>query len=339
MNDGDIVEMQGSGKNPYELKRIGDTYSCSCPAWRNQSQPINKRTCKHLRKLLGDDHESTRIGGSLIASRPTKGKVTAVAPALMLAEKWDGSDPTGMIMSEKLDGVRAYWDGTKFLSRRGNEFYPPAWYTAKFQGKLDGELWMGRGLFQDTVSIVRTQGLDVEWKKITYRVYDCMMAEKVTKVEDRIRRYTELVKAIGEPWVQAVDQIVCTGPDHLAKMLADVERLKGEGIMLRVPGSVYEGKRSSNLLKVKSFLDAEAIVTGYGAGEGNRTGMVGALIVEGCSDGFEGKKFSIGTGLTHKVLKNPPTIGTKITFAYAKGALSDDGLPKPAVYKGEAIDK
>jgi len=339
MNNGEIVEMQGSGKEPYKLKRIGDVYSCSCPSWRNQSHPINRRTCKHLRKLLGDTHEQERIGGSLIASRPTKNKVTTVAPALMLAEKWDPSiDPTGYLMSEKLDGVRAYWNGEKFISRLGNEFYPPAWYTAKFQGRLDGELWMGRGLFQDTVSIVRTQGLDKEWKRITYRVYDCMMAEQTTKVEDRIRRYTELVRAIGEPWVQAVEQTVCTGMDHLNKFLTDVEFLKGEGVMLRVPRSVYEGKCSDNLLKVKSFLDGEAIITGYEDGKGNRKGMVGALIVEGEGD-FKGKKFAIGTGLTHKILKNPPTIGTKITFKYAKRALSDGGLPKPAVYVGEAIDR
>jgi len=339
MNDGDVVEMQGSGKDPYKLKRQGSVYSCSCPAWRNQSQPINLRTCKHLRKLLGDAHEQTRIGGSLVTKAgPTKNKVTAVAPALMLAEKWDESiDPTGYFMSEKLDGVRAYWDGTKFLSRLGNEFYPPAWFTKTFtKDKLDGELWMGRGKFQETVSIVRTHGLDKEWRAISYQIYD--YPDTTMKVEDRIRRYLKLVKTINLPHVVAVDQTLCLGFDHLNKVLSNIEEEKGEGLILRVPGSLYEGHRSNNLLKVKSFLDGEAVVIGYEHGKGNRTGMVGALKVEGCGD-FKGKKFAIGTGLTHKILKNPPTIGTKITFKYAKGALSEDGLPKPAVYVGEAVDK
>ena len=47
--------MQGSGAKPYELKNTGGVYSCSCPAWRNQSLGIEKRTCKHLKKLRGEE--------------------------------------------------------------------------------------------------------------------------------------------------------------------------------------------------------------------------------------------------------------------------------------------
>ena len=63
LRDGESVEMQGSGAKPYILKNVGGVYSCTCPAWRNQSLAIEKRTCKHLRKLRGDEAEKERTGG------------------------------------------------------------------------------------------------------------------------------------------------------------------------------------------------------------------------------------------------------------------------------------
>ena len=62
LNDGESVEMKGSGAKPYVLKNVGGVYSCTCPAWRNQSIAIERRTCKHLRKLRGDAAEEARIG-------------------------------------------------------------------------------------------------------------------------------------------------------------------------------------------------------------------------------------------------------------------------------------
>src|SRR5271166_6278125 len=61
--DGDTTEVQGSGAKPYVLKYIGGVYSCSCPAWRNQSEPIDKRTCKHLKKIRGEVVEIARVAG------------------------------------------------------------------------------------------------------------------------------------------------------------------------------------------------------------------------------------------------------------------------------------
>src|SRR5271157_2123076 len=115
--DGESVEMQGSGSKPYVLKNVGGVYSCSCPAWRNQSIAIEKRTCKHLRKLRGDAAEQARVGGAL-PQRPVKAAAgadgdsdDASGPPLLLAESWDNTtDLSGWWMSEKLDGVRAYWD-------------------------------------------------------------------------------------------------------------------------------------------------------------------------------------------------------------------------------------
>src|ERR1700756_589482 len=122
LNDGESMEMKGSGARPYILKNVGGVYSCTCPAWRNQSVAIERRTCKHLRKLRGDSAEETRIGGDLPpAPKPAKADGS---PPLLLAEPWDGViDPAGWWLSEKLDGVRAYWDGRQFWSRLGNPFH------------------------------------------------------------------------------------------------------------------------------------------------------------------------------------------------------------------------
>src|SRR5258705_12654742 len=109
--DGESIEMQGSGRTPYVLKNTGGVYSCSCPAWRNQSLAIEQRTCKHLRKLRGDAAEETRVGGALPERAKAAKDPEGSEPALLLAEAWDSvTDPTGWWLSEKLDGVRAYWD-------------------------------------------------------------------------------------------------------------------------------------------------------------------------------------------------------------------------------------
>ena len=123
--DGETLEMQGSAAKPYVLRNVGGVYSCSCPAWRNQSRPIEQRTCKHLRLLRGDVAETERVG-QLSGPNPTKSE----GPGVLLAQTWDGElELGGWWLSEKLDGVRAYWDGEKMLSRLGNAFKTPDWFT------------------------------------------------------------------------------------------------------------------------------------------------------------------------------------------------------------------
>ena len=91
LKDGETFEMKGSAAKPYVLKNTGGVYSCSCPAWRNQSTPIERRTCKHLRKLRGDAAEEARIGGAL-PQKPAKATAEgeeaagSTVPPLLLAE-------------------------------------------------------------------------------------------------------------------------------------------------------------------------------------------------------------------------------------------------------------
>src|SRR5882762_2051479 len=95
LQDGESVEMAGSASRPYVLKNVAGVYSCSCPAWRNQSLPIERRTCKHLRKLRGDAAEEARIGSALPQTPVKVNGDDHKAPSLLLAESWDNAlNPT-----------------------------------------------------------------------------------------------------------------------------------------------------------------------------------------------------------------------------------------------------
>jgi DNA ligase-1 len=320
--DGETVEIQGSGSKPYVLKNIGGVYSCSCPAWRNQGGPIERRTCKHLRRLRGDAAEEARLGGAL-PQRPVRPEGdTGAGPPILLAETWDNAtDLSGWWMSEKLDGVRAYWDGRQFLSRQGNLFHAPDWFVEGFPSTpLDGELWLDRKAFQRTMSIVRRQDKNDHWREIRYLVFDAPAVEAV--FEDRIAYLKDLFLRGGMEFAQPHEHQLCESVDCLRAELERVEALGGEGLMLREPGSRYHGGRSSTLLKVKRFQDAEAVVIGHKAGAGKHAGRLGALDVQLP----DGTRFSVGTGFSDRQRENPPGIGDTITFRYQE--LSEGGVPR-----------
>src|SRR5437870_13642117 len=105
LNDGESIEMKGSGSRPYVLKNVGGVYSCTCPAWRNQSVGIERRTCKHLRKLRGDAAAAARLRRAWPA-RPKEADQAGQAPPMLLAESWAGtSASTGRWTSETLHGA------------------------------------------------------------------------------------------------------------------------------------------------------------------------------------------------------------------------------------------
>ncbi|MGH7213233.1 MAG: DNA ligase [Tepidisphaeraceae bacterium] len=325
--DGEITFMQGSGAKPYELKNTGGVYSCSCPAWRNQSVAIEKRTCKHLKKLRGEEAEVARVGTSAPPTPKSQARAAAVAKAapVLLAESWDGLlDPTGWWMSEKLDGVRAYWDGRQLLSRLGNVLHAPDWFLDKLPAHpLDGELFLDRKSFQKTVAIVRRQDKSDHWKRIKFLIFDAPGHGGC--FEERL----ELLQSLATHTHASVHpHMLCTGPAHLKEELARVESLGGEGLMLRQPKSLYAVGRSSTLLKVKSFKDDEATIIAHQPGTGRHKGRLGALLVRLAN----GKEFAIGTGFTDKQRESPPPVGTVVTFRYQE--LSDGGVPRFPSFHG-----
>ncbi len=335
--DGESIQVQGSGSSIYTLKNTGGVYSCTCPAWRNQSSGIERRTCKHLRKLRGDAAEELRLGTPIAApvrKKTADGEEEAGAEApVLLAESWDGIvDVTDWWISEKLDGVRAYWDGTQFLSRLGNLYVAPDWFTAGLPNvPLDGELWLERKQFQKTVSIVRRKDQSEHWRQIRFVVFDAPGLKE--PFEARIQYLNDLVQENGPEFAVAHEQQRCQGIAHLKEELQRVESLGGEGLMLRQPASLYVAGRSSSLLKVKTFHDAEARVVGHQPGAGRHKGRLGALQVV-LPDGTE---FSVGTGFSDAEREAPPAIGSTITFRYQE--LSDGGVPRFPSYVGLRKDE
>jgi DNA ligase len=330
--DGESTEMKGSGAKPYVLKNVGGVYSCTCPAWRNQSIGIERRTCKHLRKLRGDTEEEARIGGAL-PGKPVKEKGEGdEAPPLLLAESWDNAlDLSGWWMSEKLDGVRAYWDGKQFISRQGNLYHAPDWFIEGLPDTpLDGELWLDRKKFQRAVSIVRRQDKSEHWKEIRFLIFDAPSVKD--PFERRVQAIRELIAGMRSGYAQSHEHILCKGTTHLKEELARVEALGGEGLMLREPGSLYVSGRSSTLLKVKTFHDAEATVIGHQEGAGKHKGRLGALQVKLAN----GTEFAVGTGFSDKERSAPPAIGSVITFRYQE--LSEAGVPRFPSYIGVRLD-
>ncbi len=339
LQDGETFEMKGSAAKAYVLKNTGGVYSCSCPAWRNQSHAIERRTCKHLRKLRGDAAEDARTGGAL-PQRPARSATDdsgegddSAGPPLLLAEKWDNAtDLSDWWMSEKLDGVRAYWDGKQFLSRQGNLYHAPAWFIEGLPAvPLDGELWIDRKKFQRTVSIVRRQDKSDLWNEVRFLVFDAPNASG--GFEDRLGFLKDALAKGGPKFAKMHAHERCRNLDALRAELARVEALGGEGLMLREPGSKYAIGRSTTLLKVKTFHDAEALVVGHQAGAGRHARRLGALLVR-LPDGTD---FAIGTGFSDRERANPPAVGATVTFRYQE--LSDGGVPRFPSYAGARLDR
>ena len=323
--DGETAEVKGSARLPYVLKNTGGVFSCTCPAWRNQSVAIERRTCKHLKKFRGEEAELSRIGdpNPPESRKPASEDGEEVSgPPLLLAQTWTNDvELQGWWMSEKLDGVRAYWDGKQFLSRQGNLFLAPEWFTAGLpETPLDGELWLDRKAFQRTVSIVRRQDRSEHWKELKYVVFDAPAL--ATKFEERVAFLQETLTRLKSQFVTIHQQMLCAGIDHLRAELERLDALGAEGLMLREPGSKYEAGRSSTLLKVKKFHDSEARVVGHVAGAGRHRGRLGALEVELA----DGTQFKVGTGFSDQQRENPPPVGSLITFRYQE--LSDRGVPR-----------
>ncbi len=322
LKDGESAQVQGSARAPYILKNVNGVYSCTCPAWRNQSLPIERRSCKHLRSYRGEQLERERLGSPAQLTSTTATTIAATVPQLLLAHAWDSAtDLTGWWMSEKLDGVRAWWDGRRFLSRQGNVYHAPDWFTAGLPDvPLDGELWLDRKAFQRTVSIVRRHDQSEHWRQIKYVLFDAPVAGGT--FEERQKTLFDLVRQHRPSHATVLDQVCCTGIKNLKLELARIESLGGEGLMLRQPGSQYEAGRSSTLLKVKTFRDAEGRVVEHIPGRGRHAGRMGAVVVELPG----GLTFSVGTGFTDDQRRNPPSIGSLITYRYQE--LTDRGIPR-----------
>ena len=248
---------------------------------------------------------------------------TRARPALMLANVYQGQQPLSAYwVSEKLDGVRAYWDGKQLLSRQGNRFAAPGWFTVDFPDTpLDGELWMGRGTFSTLSGAVRRSTPEpAQWRRIHYMVFD--MPGAVGTFDQRLRKLRSLFARPHSPYLKLIRQFRVKDHDQLMTHLHEVVHGGGEGLMLHLGRAAYHGYRSDDLLKLKPVQDAEAKVLAWLPGGGKYQGMMGSLLVVTP----EGRRFRVGTGFSDQQRAHPPAIGSVITYQYR--GYTSSGLPR-----------
>ena len=249
--------------------------------------------------------------------------VAAPAPALLLAKAAPSTmDPTGYLVSEKLDGVRAYWDDQRLWTRGGLLIAAPMWFTQKLpRAALDGELWMGHGRFEALSGAVRQEEPDeAAWHLISFRVFELPGgAGTFEQRSQRLRQLAEQADLVGLQWVP---QERLADAAALKRRLAEVLAAGGEGLMLHRADAPYTTGRSDALLKLKPVEDAEAVVIGYEPGKGRFAGQTGALKVRD----EQGRVFSVGSGLSQAQRISPPPLGSTVTVRW-RGTTST-GLPR-----------
>ncbi|WP_194089196.1 DNA ligase [Vibrio hibernica] len=234
---------------------------------------------------------------------------------------YEGADIEQYWYSEKLDGIRAFWNGEQLFTRTGKPIIAPEWFTQGLpKEKLDGELWAGRGHFSQVQRTVLDQKPDEDdWKNIQYMAFD--LVESGT-YDQRYQHLQRIVSRSNNQYLALVKQSPIDSTAFLYQNLQSVETKMGEGIMLRKIKSHYQGGRTDDLLKLKSFQDDEATVIGYKPGKGKNLNRTGSLYVEW----KDGKRFYIGSGLTNELRNTPPALGEKVTFRF--NGYTRSGLPR-----------
>lgn len=297
---------------------------------------------------------------------------------LMLGHNYTGKENiNGWFMSEKLDGVRCYYDGgitrglkaswvpwantakdgryknevicTGLWTRYGKVIQAPPSFLDKLPAiPLDGELWMGRGRFQDTISTVKQLIPDHRWSLIQFKVFDCPTYMQVFTdgsinnvnfkkdfkgilrwIEQRrvnaewisqYRTFAESIAVLHELGIEFVPQIKV---GDLESYMNEVLALGGEGLMLRNPNSIWQPHRSHHLLKYKPTLVGEGKIIGFTDGKGKLEGLVGALVIE-----WSGGSFFLSGMTDAERIKDRFSIGEIVKFSYRE--LTDGGTPKEA---------
>jgi len=280
--------------------------------------------------------------------------------------------PINWWASEKWDGIRALWDGEKIISRGSGVgkpkvyTYVPEWFKMTLPPgvALDGEIWIGRGMFQKTSrlstlkpgkSYTEKQINDIwvgtEDPPVIFKVFD--IPNEAAPFEQRMRLLQTIVRDRKDCWtklnypgkrifpLQFTEQVKIKSMEQLVNLYTKLTSEGAEGIMLRASGSPYEIKRSKYMLKYKIKEDAECIVRGYTPGEGRLKGLLGSINCEILEDGKPSGVFTqIGTGLTDSqrenyIIPNHPEaipIGSIVSFSYME--MTKDNIPRHPVYRG-----
>lgn len=253
--------------------------------------------------------------------------VAAAAPEILLANVYRNEiDPAPYLVSEKLDGVRAIWDGQSLKTRSGRVINAPVWFVDALPAvALDGELWIARQRFEEVSGIVRRElPIDAEWRKVRYMLFELPGAGGT--FAERVEQMQVIVTKANVPWLQLIEQRPAVNRENLKKWLARVVKQGGEGLMLHRADAPYETGRSDTLLKLKPALDAEGVVVRHLPGKGKYEGMMGALEIRLA----DGKLLRLGSGFSDIQRKNPPPPGAVVTYRYRD--LTANDVPRFATF-------
>ena len=245
---------------------------------------------------------------------------------LQKAKSYTGNESIiGWVMSEKLDGVRGYWNGIRLLTRKGLPLNPPLWFIQNFPPfELDGELWSRRGDFAFIQSVVLDTVPGEGWKQISYHIFE--VPNQKGGFLSRLKKAEDWFSTHPNDHVKMIPQIPIREMSDFTRFFADVESKGGEGVMVKDPVAPYHTGRSSHMLKVKRARDMEGVVIGINPGKGKYESVMGSLTLE-----LEnGVVFHLGTGFTDQERGNPPPIGAVVTFKYH--GFSNNGVPRFASF-------
>lgn len=259
---------------------------------------------------------------------------------LLKLSEYKGQNVGGWLASEKLDGVRAYWDGRNLLSRNGKILAAPeGWSTHLPPFALDGELYTARGEFEKIQSIVMDKTPNVTaWSEIKFYVFDVSEAsggllERLSELEKFILQNPQAGQNL-----KIIKQVKVKDNAEFEAFAEAVIAKGGEGAVVREPNAPYERKRSKNALKYKKFKDAECEVTAINAGTGKYAGLMGSVTCKALSAAGSnpdeqiphGVKFKVGSGFSDEERANPPKIGSIITYKYQN--LTAKGVPRFPIF-------
>lgn len=264
--------------------------------------------------------KSALLGSTVVAATP----VAAEPPPLLLANDYDEADIelSHYWVSEKYDGMRAYWDGAHLLTRAGHLIHAPEWFTHGWPATpMDGELWAGRGRFEQLTATARDLHPDeIAWRQLRFMVFD--LPHHRGTFDARLSTLESLFASLNIEWLREVKQSRIVDESELHRQLDAVAAAGGEGLMLHRGDSLYRAERSDDLLKLKPHQDAEARVVAHLPGQGKYIDMLCALLVRDA----RGTQFRIGGGFTDEQRRNPPPIGSWVTYSYH--GTTARGLPR-----------
>jgi DNA ligase-1 len=332
-----VLEKKAPTKPKPKKKATTPKKKAPTPTPKSKTKKKNITVPKQAKKCISGNTGSVQFKGAVLLAHnyeDPKGKKAITSPV-------------GWWVSEKFDGYRSIWNGKSFVSRSGKPFFVPEWFSAIMPPDipLDGEFWIGRDQFEECGIFRRKLPIEAEWikYKVRYKVFD--MPNNPKPFEERtkdliklIKQRAKCMKALNVPVeiahnycpLEMTRQVKAKSEKHVQKMLSDVVKKKGEGLMLRQPGSLYERKRSKTLLKIKKVFDDECVIIGYKPGTGKYKEKLGSFY---CTLKKKPKIKFYMSGMNDEIrnnYKNTHPIGTIVTFQY--NDVTKAGIPRHPRY-------